>query len=447
MREKRTKLLAAMLCVCLLFTIIPQMVYGAEPIKTGVIDLNSKKDFSGEGYSWDAASRTLTLDHANLIAEEDSPLIWLPDEGDVVIYLKGENTLQAREIYTAVIADGQTESRGKLTITGDGTGSLSLKGCMKLYSKGDTIISGCHVSIEPVGEAGAGSWAYSNQQSANLVIHENAKLQVTGRIQVGGNLIINGGKLENNKVGCIYVYGSMAVINRGVLHSQNETENLEQGVITVEGAFAADETSEVKVVNEAGAYGIYGAGGDVSLLSKNILVSGMQKAFHIEKEGKAPSVVVSKELNKFYQVVTEKTRGKWHYINLYKPCKDGKNRVAKVVSYVSKEAADKRVQEQTAVEETELKLAATIEDGKIRLQWTGSESVRPDYYEIYRVTKRNTDFSETPYHRSNFGLVMEYMDSSVKGDKTYYYRVRGVKVIDGKVCYTQWSNKIGKTVK
>ena len=201
------------------------------------------------------------------------------------------------------------------------------------------------------------------------------------------------------------------------------------------------------MLNEAGAYGIYGAGGDVSLLSKNILVSGMQKAFHIEKEGKAPSVVVSKELNKFYQVVTEKTRGKWHYINLYKPCKDGKNRVAKVVSYVSKEAADKRVQEQTAVEETELKLAATIEDGKIRLQWTGSESVRPDYYEIYRVTKRNTDFSETPYHRSNFGLVMEYMDSSVKGDKTYYYRVRGVKVIDGKVCYTQWSNKIGKTVK
>lgn len=86
--------------------------------------------------------------------------------------------------------------------------------------------------------------------------------------------------------------------------------------------------------------------------------------------------------------------------------------------------------------------------GKIRLTWTKSKGYKLDRFEIYRSVKKSSGYGKKAFFTTKNGSTAKYLNTkSLKKGKTYYYKLRGVRVIDGRKYYTKWSNKTWKTVK
>lgn len=109
---------------------------------------------------------------------------------------------------------------------------------------------------------------------------------------------------------------------------------------------------------------------------------------------------------------------------------------------VSESGSDKIIR---GVENTTIKASSVLGSGFIRLNWTKSAGYKVDCYEIYRSTTK-TGFSDTPFYTTKDGTVKTYKNTKnlVKGNR-YYYRIRGVRTVDGKTVYTQWSNLANRT--
>ena len=86
--------------------------------------------------------------------------------------------------------------------------------------------------------------------------------------------------------------------------------------------------------------------------------------------------------------------------------------------------------------------------GKIRLDWSKSPGYDVDYYEVFRSTQRYKGYGTVPYFVSGNPDNMYYINSKdlIPGN-TYYYKVRGVRIIDGEKVYTKDSNKSWRTIK
>ena len=78
-------------------------------------------------------------------------------------------------------------------------------------------------------------------------------------------------------------------------------------------------------------------------------------------------------------------------------------------------------------------------DYGLRVTWTKASGA--DRYNIYRSTSKNGTYE---YIASVQGSL-SYLDSDIDLGKTYYYKVRAYKKIDGKVYYGGYSNVGGKT--
>ena len=100
-----------------------------------------------------------------------------------------------------------------------------------------------------------------------------------------------------------------------------------------------------------------------------------------------------------------------------------------------------------AVRTANVKAATTvIKSGskrKVKITWTNSKSISGMKYQIYKSTSKYTGYSKI-YTTSGLKLTNT---SNIKKGKTYYYKVRGYKYIDGKYYYTDWSNITYKTIK
>ena len=99
------------------------------------------------------------------------------------------------------------------------------------------------------------------------------------------------------------------------------------------------------------------------------------------------------------------------------------------------------------VEATTVELSASLtSSGKIRLDWSKSPGYKIDYYEVYRSTKKSSGYGTKPFYTTSNGTGNYYINTGrLVSGTTYYYKVRGVRVIDGQKVYTKWSNKSWKT--
>ena len=87
------------------------------------------------------------------------------------------------------------------------------------------------------------------------------------------------------------------------------------------------------------------------------------------------------------------------------------------------------------------------ENRKVLLTWTKSKGYKVDSFEIYRSVKKNSGYGKTAFFKTKDGNWSKYLNTKgLKAGKTYYYKVRGVRMIDGKKYYTQWSNKSWRTI-
>lgn len=100
----------------------------------------------------------------------------------------------------------------------------------------------------------------------------------------------------------------------------------------------------------------------------------------------------------------------------------------------------------SGVEGTTIKASSALGDGFISLNWEKSKGYKMDYYEIYRSA--TGDFTAEPFYTTNTGTASTYKNTKnlINGTR-YYYRIRGVRIIDGMPYYSQWSNTAYRTYK
>ena len=95
------------------------------------------------------------------------------------------------------------------------------------------------------------------------------------------------------------------------------------------------------------------------------------------------------------------------------------------------------------VKKTTVKAKATADKGSVKLNWTKSKGYKVDGYQVYRSTSKTKNFkklgttAKTSYKNTK----------SLKKGKTYYYKVRGYRILDGKKYYTKWSKTISVKAK
>ena len=99
------------------------------------------------------------------------------------------------------------------------------------------------------------------------------------------------------------------------------------------------------------------------------------------------------------------------------------------------------------VKNTEIELEITVnKDGNIVIKWKKSKGYRVDSFEILRAVKKNGKYSKI--YTTKSGKASRIVNAkNLKDGKRYYYKIRGVRTIDGKKYYTEWSNIESKKVK
>ena len=106
------------------------------------------------------------------------------------------------------------------------------------------------------------------------------------------------------------------------------------------------------------------------------------------------------------------------------------------------------------IKKTEFKATSTKQtklNGKkaVKIKWEiiGGEYDLSDFdgFDIYRSAKKNSGYTKTPFFTTTKWTYTNNKD--LKAGKTYYYKVRAWKMVDGEKVYTGWSTKAWRTVK
>lgn len=97
--------------------------------------------------------------------------------------------------------------------------------------------------------------------------------------------------------------------------------------------------------------------------------------------------------------------------------------------------------EKTAVNQASVKASAKASSKGITISWKKT-SADVDGYQVYRAVKKSGTYKKIVTTKK-----LSAVNKSVSSGKTYYYKVRGYKKIDGRTVYTKWSGIVAQKAK
>ena len=128
---------------------------------------------------------------------------------------------------------------------------------------------------------------------------------------------------------------------------------------------------------------------------------------------------------------------------------EGKKVVTVTVSAIDEaEKAEKKAAIIEGIEKTTItSVRATVLSNQVKVEWKKkSTGYDVDYYQVYRSTRQTSGFKKIYTTKdSKEKSVINFRD--VNPDTTYWYKIRGVREIDGKLIYTPYTKISVKTKK
>ena len=285
MKKKFVRLISAVLSAAMTLTAVPLSAFaegeahthdGESNVITTPLDFREKTaDESGDGWSWDHDTKTLTLDGVNIQAtteENMMSVVTVPDGTKIV--LNGENTivqtdtLESDTYVLSAVNNKEVNCDGTMTISGDGVLNAENRSTDSMARSlgGSIILNGG--TVNATGTVKTNSLEIHNDgvlnANATTASFEGVAVNVSGGITVDGN-----GSLT--AVGC----ANESTLNSAILLTSNFGDKIsvsENGSITVPEGNAARvgiyysgnngdgmdaEISGGKVTAYGAKYGIY----------------------------------------------------------------------------------------------------------------------------------------------------------------------------------------------
>ena len=282
MKKKFVRLISAVLSAAMTLTAVPLSAFaegeghthdGESNVITTPLDFREKTaDESGDGWSWDYDTKTLTLDEVNIQARTDSmSVVTVPDGTEIV--LNGNNTIvqtdtgKSDTYVLSAVNNKEVNCDGTMTISGDGVLNAENRSTDSMARSlgGSIILNGG--TVNATGTVKTNSLEIHNDgvlnANATTASFEGVAVNVSGGITVDGN-----GSLT--AVGC----ANESTLNSAILLTSNfdKISVSENGSITVPEGNAARvgiyysgnngdgmdaEISGGKVTAYGAKYGIY----------------------------------------------------------------------------------------------------------------------------------------------------------------------------------------------
>ena len=282
MKKKFVRLISAVLSAAMTLTAVPLSAFaegeghthdGESNVITTPLDFREKTaDESGDGWSWDYDTKTLTLDGVNIQARTDSmSVVTVPDGTEIV--LNGNNTIvqtntgDSDTYVLSAVNNKEVNCDGTMTISGDGVLNAENRSTDSMARSlgGSIILNGG--TVNATGTVKTNSLEIHNDgklnANATTASFEGVAVNVSGGITVDGN-----GSLT--AVGC----ANESTLNSAILLTSNfdKISVSENGSITVPEGNAARvgiyysgnngdgmdaEISGGKVTAYGAKYGIY----------------------------------------------------------------------------------------------------------------------------------------------------------------------------------------------
>ena len=276
MKKKFVRLISAVLSAAMTLTAVPLSAFaegeahthdGESNVITTPLDFREKTaDDSGNGWSWDYDTKTLTLDGVNIQATTDSmSVVTVPDGTEIV--LNGNNTIvqtDTGDSYTYVLSAVNTDTTncdGTMTISGEGVLNAENRSTDSMARSlgGSIILNGG--TVNATGTVKTDSLEIHNDgvlnANASATSYDGAAVNVSGSITVDGN-----GSL--NAVGC--AIENQDIMNTAILLNGNKDSKIS---VTGNGSITVPESNGAR----------YGICYDVDRRRINAEISGKVTAY------------------------------------------------------------------------------------------------------------------------------------------------------------------------
>ena len=258
--------------------------------------LMSASDDKGEGWSYDADTKTLTLENYTGTEVEDiegeSAQIYA--EGDLNLVLKGDNTLSA-------ISDYGIYCEGNLTINGDGNLSIVNVGT-GIYARRDIVFSSAEVTSNDSTHGLYSGWGTITINSGMITVSNDIN-------DINGTMVtVNDGNVNAKSINGTNITIKKGNIKSAITGSKNITIdggeiNIDGGCITCSGILNIGSpninitnghiyTGQISkitggsiYVNRSDDYGLHVNGGTLTIAGGDIYLDGGLFAYDFEMSG------------------------------------------------------------------------------------------------------------------------------------------------------------------